>query len=135
MTFLPVWEFPINQESKQFWDAAAQNVLLLPRCSDCGFTIFYPRSICPECRSRNLSWIPMSGKGEVYSYTVTRRTSGRFKSHVPFVIAYVQLDEGPRMLTNVVDCDPNNVSIGMRVEVMFESQDEGKAIPRFKPSQ
>lgn len=132
MTFLPVWDFPVNQESKKFWDAASRGVLLLPCCNSCSFTIFYPRDLCPKCRSRDLTWTEMSGKGEIYSYTVTRRTSGRFRSHVPFVIAYVQLDEGPRMLTNVVDCNPDAVTIGTRVEVVFDSQGEGKTIPRFR---
>ena len=69
----------------------------------------------------------------VYSYTVTRRTVGRFRKSVPFVIAYVELEEGPRMLTNVVDCDPEQVEVGMPVRVSFDPSEDGTAIPRFAP--
>ena len=105
----------------------------MPRCEDCGLVIFYPRSICPECRSRNTTWVDLSGRGTVYSYTVTRRIGGRWKDHTPLVVAYVELEEGPRMVTNLVDCDPESVEIGVSVEVIFDDTGEGSAVPRFRP--
>ena len=133
MSDLPTQSIPVNPESEPFWEATREGKLRLPRCNACGFVIYYPRSRCPECRSDDLSWVDMSGRGEVYSYTITQRTIGRFRKSVPFVVAYVELEEGPRMLTNLVDCDPERVGVGTRVEVVFEPTEEGTAIPRFTP--
>jgi uncharacterized OB-fold protein len=133
MSDLPKPVPPVNSESAPFWEATREGKLRLPRCNACDFVIFYPRSRCPQCRSADTTWIDMSGRGVVYSYTVTRRTVGRFRKNVPFVIAYVELEEGPRMLTNVVDCDPEQVEVGMPVEVSFDPSEEGPAIPRFAP--
>ncbi len=134
MSDLPTSAPPVNAETQPYWDATAQGVLRMPRCEDCGLVIFYPRSICPKCRSRRTTWVDLSGRGSVYSYTVTRRIGGRWKEHTPLVIAYVELEEGPRMLTNLVDCDPEAVEIGAPVEVTFDDTGKGSAVPRFRPS-
>lgn len=133
MSELPTSTPPVNEETRPFWDATAKGILHLPRCDDCSLVVFYPRSFCPGCRSRNLTWVDLSGRGSVYSYTVTRRIGGKWRAHTPLVIAYVELEEGPRMLTNLVECDPETVSIGMPVEVVFDDTGEGRAIPRFQP--
>ena len=131
MTLLPIKPPPIDAETSPFWDATAQGKLRLPRCEDCDFVIFYPRSRCPSCRSTRTRWIDLSGRGTVYSDTVVRRAPGRWREHVPYVVAYVELDEGPRMVTNLIECDPEAVTIGMAVRVQFEESGDGYAIPRF----
>lgn len=122
---------PITQP---FWDGTRQHRLLLQRC-EAGHIIFYPRSHCPRCLSNRLAWVEASGKGTLYSYTVARRpTSPDFEHDVPFVIAVVELDEGPRMTSRLVEVDPDAVRIGMRLEVVFDDVTEEIALPYFRPA-
>jgi len=123
----------INVETKPFWDATAEGKLLLPRYNACDTVIWYPRAFCPECSSFDISWIEASGRGTVYSYTINRRGQGDYRD-LAYVLAYVELEEGPRVLTNIVDCDPESVSVGQQVEVVFEPTSNGAALPRFKPA-
>src|SRR5690606_28201531 len=117
----------LNAELKPSFDAAAEGKLLVRRCRDCGEAHFYPRSICPHCFSERTEWQASAGAGTVYSYSVMR-VGG------PFVIAYVTLDEGPTMLTNIVDCDPESVRIGQRVRVVFRPTDGDSVVPMFAPA-
>jgi uncharacterized protein len=126
----------VNPEVKPFWDATAQGRLLLPRCQDCQAFIWYPRPYCPECASLHIEWVDASGRGTIYSYTINRRGQAdlpEYRSAGVYVVAYVELDEGPRMLTNIVDCDPDSVRIGQPVEVVFHDTGQGSALPRFRP--
>lgn len=123
-----------NLETQAFWDATAEGKLLLKRCDRCETVIWYPRSICPACGTRETSWFEASGRGTVYSCTVTRKGQGAYREAGPFVLAYVELDEGPRLMTNIVDCDPFSVRIGQAVEVVFHATSEGYALPRFRPA-
>ena len=123
----------VNAETQRFWDATAQGRLELPRCDGCQFVIWYPRALCPRCHRTDVTWVELSGRGEVYSFTVTRRGQGRWTDVTPYVLAYVELAEGPRILTNVVECDPDDVRIGLPVEVAFADTGEGNALPRFRP--
>jgi uncharacterized OB-fold protein len=134
MSNLPTPEPPVTPETKPFWDAAADNRLVLPRCTSCQTVIWYPRTFCPACHTEGVEWIDASGQGTVYSYAVTHKGEGPFAAVSPFVLAYVELDEGPRVLTNIVDCDPAAVSVGQRVTVTFDTTDKGTAVPRFKPA-
>lgn len=129
---LPTPVPPVNPETKPFWDATAAGQLLLKRCTDCGTVIWYPRAICPDCHSTATEWFEASGRGRVYSYTVARRGDGAYREAAPFVLAYVELDEGPRLLTNIVDCDPETVRIDQPVEVVFHDTGEGRALVRFR---
>ena len=124
----------VSPETKPFWDATASGRLVLPRCDACGLMIWYPRTICPSCPGTSVTWTECSGRGSVYSYTVTRRGApGRWGAAAPFVLAYVELEEGPRVLTNIVDCDPDDVRVDLPVEVAFADTGEGNALPRFRP--
>ena len=117
---LPTGEPNITHDNRRYWEGTAAGRIDLPRCTACDFVIWYPRSICPDCQSMDLTWETMSGKGTVYSYTITRAGVGRkWREHLPLVVAYVQLDEGPIVLTNIVDTDPDRVEIGMAVEAVF----------------
>jgi uncharacterized OB-fold protein len=124
-----------NLETQPFWDATAEGRLLLERCDapGCGTVIWYPRSFCPTCGSMDTSWFEASGRGTIYSCTVTRRGQGAYRDAGPFVLAYVELEEGPRVMTNIVDCDPATVHIGQAVHVTFHDTGQGSALPRFRP--
>ena len=130
---LPVPAPLITAETARFWAATAEGRLELPRCDRCSNVVWYPRAICPWCHSTELTWEVLSGRGSVYSYTVTRKGSGRWRDVAPYVLAYVELDEGPRLLTNIIGCDPSEVRIDLPVEVIFADTGEGSALPRFRP--
>lgn len=132
MSSLPTGEPNVTHETKPYWDATAEGRLDLPRCPACDLVIWYPRSICPDCQNTDLVWETMSGAGTVYSYTVTRAGVGRkWREHLPLVVAYVQLAEGPIVLTNIVDVDPDTVTIGMAVTAVFDDTGHDNAILRF----
>ncbi|MBV9545045.1 MAG: Zn-ribbon domain-containing OB-fold protein [Chloroflexi bacterium] len=124
-------------EIKNFWDATAQGKLLLPRCQDCDTYIWYPRPFCPACASLRITWVAASGRGTVYSFTVNRRGAAdlpEYRQVGTYVLAYVELEEGPRVMTNIVDCDPDSVRIGQAVELVFHDTGQGTALPRFRPA-
>jgi uncharacterized protein len=130
---LPAPPPQINSETKPFWDATAQSKLMLPRCSACDTVIWYPRAFCPACSSFDISWFEASGRGTIYSFTVNRRGQGDYRDRA-YVVAYVELEEGPRVLTNVVDCDLEKLEVGQAVEVVFHPTSNGAALPRFRPA-
>lgn len=121
--------------SAPFWDAARQNQLLVQVCTSCGHAQHPPRPLCVACWGRALEWREASGLATVYSFTVAHRTSTKgFRDDTPYVVAIVETDEGARMTTNIVGCDPSAVHIGMRVETMFEAATEAVTLPRFTPT-
>ena len=129
----------ITTEAKPFWDAALQNRLVMQRCNDCRAWIWTPRPMCNECGSERIEWTPMSGKGSVYSFTVIRQVVGRaaskaFEPDIPYVVAWVDLDEGPRMITNIVGCPVEAVQLGMKVSVVFDKASDEIRLPKFKPA-
>lgn len=120
--------------SLPYWRAAHEGRLILRGCRACGASMFYPRDICPRCASVDLDWREASGQGSVYAHTVVHRAPTKaFRARAPYVIAIIDLDEGPRMMANVTDCAPEEVRIGMRVRAWFEPRGEGLAIPQFRP--
>lgn len=132
---LPVPPPEIQPEMTAFWEALRADVLLLPRCRTCSFVIWSPRPYCPNCSSLDIGWEPASGLGVVYSYTVNRRGQGynrKYKEIGPYAVAYVELAEGPRILTNIVGCEPDQVGIGMPVTAVFD-HDGDDVILRFRP--
>ncbi len=124
----------ITPESKPFWDACRRHRFVVQRCRDCGTFQYYPRGVCAGCWGEKLERQESTGRGTVYTFTVTHRTQTRgFKDELPYVLAYVELDEGVQVLTNIVGCAPDDVRIGMPVVVMFEDANEQVSIPRFRP--
>jgi uncharacterized OB-fold protein len=115
----------VSDETRPFWEAAAAGRLLVKRCAACGETHHYPRSICPFCWSDRTEWREASGRGRVYSFSVMRRAPQ------PYAIAYVTLDEGVTMMTNIVDCDLDAIRIGQAVRVVFRPSDGGPPVPMF----
>ena len=117
-----------------YWEAARQERLVMPRCDDCGRYHFYPRTLCPHCSSSKLQWTAVSGKGEVYSFTVIHRApSPAFATAVPYVVASVKLAEGPHLMTNVVGVAVDDVRVGMRVKVTFKNFSDEATLPMFEP--
>ncbi|GIX46942.1 MAG: DNA-binding protein [Candidatus Tectimicrobiota bacterium] len=133
------WRKPVprvDAESKPFWEACRRHELYLQRCRACQEFYYYPRNTCPYCLGSDVEWVRLSGRGTVYTFTVTYQHGGEgFRDEVPFVIAYVELEGtgGVKMLTNVVECDPAQVRIGMPVEVTFRDVNDELAIPVFRP--
>jgi hypothetical protein len=121
--------------SKPFWEGCRQHRFLIQRCRECGGFQHYPRGVCARCWSDSLEWREASGRGRVYTFTVTHRTQARgFKEEVPYVVAYVELEEGVQVLTNLVECDSEEVGVGMPVVVTFEDVSAEVSIPRFRPA-
>ena len=135
---MPEWNKPlptISGETKPYWDYCRRGQLLIQKCDSCEEYQFYPRGICANCWSNDIQWVTASGKGTVWTFTVTYQngTPG-FADEVPYVLALVELEEGVRMFTNIVDCDPTSVSIGMPVEVTFVRATDQITVPYFKPA-
>lgn len=122
----------ITPESERYWAAAADGRLLLSECPDCGLVFHYPRARCPDCFGET-NWLEASGNGIVYTYSVAEKMEGWPEDDLPLVVAYVELAEGPRMMTALVDCEPTSVDIGADVSVMFvPTEQEDIGIPVFR---
>ena len=116
-------------ETKAYWQAAREDKLLVKTCKACGEAHHYPRTACPFCASTDTHYIEASGNGVIYSYSVMRRAK------VPYALAYVTLDEGPTMMTNIVECDFDALAIGQAVTVTFATCDDGESkVPMFTPA-
>ena len=119
-----------------FWEAARKGKLVLQRCVGCKRFQFYPRPSCSHCGSSDVAWAEVSGRGRVYSFTIIRQVVANvdaFQRDIPFVVALVELNEGPRLISNIVDCKLEDVHIGMEVEVVFEGTGKEIVLPKFKP--
>ncbi len=120
--------------SEKFWEGTKEGKLLIQNCKDCKSVIFYPRKFCPECWSGNLDWKEASGKAKVMTFsTAYAAVEPKFADELPYTVAYVDLEEGVRMMTRIVECKPEDVQFGMDVEVVFHER-EGFFLPYFKPA-
>ena len=132
MSSISIRELPApvpNVETQPFWDAAKEGRLLIKHCTRCEKAHWYPREICPFCHRKKTLWKQASGRGAIYTYSVMRRAAE------PFAAAYVTLEEGPAMLTNIVECDLDTLFIGMPVEVCFApTRPAGLFVPVFRPA-
>jgi uncharacterized protein len=123
-----------DHDSAVYWEAARRHELLVQQCGSCQRFRFYPRSICPYCFSDKFEWQRSAGLGTVYSFTVIHRPAfPAFRDKVPYVLALIELNEGVRMMSNILGCDPKAVEIGMAVEVTFEDVTDEITLPQFKP--
>ncbi len=122
--------------SEEYWNAAKRHELVIQHCKCCSKYIFYPRAVCPSCLTlpSSLEWVKASGRGRVYSYTViVQASSPAFKGDEPYIYAVVELDEGPHMATNIVDCPIEDCKIDMPVTVVFDDVTPEVTLPKFKP--
>lgn len=119
--------------SRPYWEACARHELLLQWCTACDRPQFYPRSVCARCGGSALEWRRASGRGTVYTYSVVHRAPDPAVA-TPYVVALVDLDEGVRMMSNIVGCDPASVRVGMTVRVTFEDLGDGASLPVFSPA-
>ena len=120
--------------SKTYWDATTRGELLIQRCPSCGQFQFYPRAACTQCGSEP-EWVKASGRGTLHTYTVIgQNRSAPFDALVPYVVGIVQLDEGPRMMTNIIGCDPADVTVGMALEVELVPAAPDVSLPFWRPA-
>lgn len=122
-------------DSEEFWAGARRGELRIQRCLSCGKAYFYPRPFCPHCSSKDVEWFTASGRGRLYSYVIVHRAAPGFKDYTPYAIAVVELDEGPRMMTNItgVEITPENLPVDLPVEVSWERQSDEITLPLFRP--
>ena len=119
--------------TRTFWDAAREHRLLIQHCSSCGKPQFFPRAFCQHCLSEELSWIECSGGATIYTFTVNHRAANaHMADKTPYVVAMVTLDEGVRMMANIVDSTPEEVRIGARVSVQWLDTPQQPTLPQFK---
>jgi uncharacterized protein len=122
-------------ESKPYWDGLRQHQLLIPRCNACRGFWFPPSSHCPHCTCAEFAWTPVSGRGKVFSYVIYHRVyHPGFADDVPYTVALVEIEEGPRMISNIIGIPPEEVVCEMPVQVVFEDIDDRATLPRFAPA-
>ena len=121
-------------ETQPFWDGTRAGELRIQRCNDCRQFYFYPRPFCPSCWSEDVEWVAVSGRARLHSYVINHRPAPGFEDEAPYAIAVVELEEGPRMMSNIVGIEntPENLVLDMALEVVFEEQG-GMCVPRFRP--
>ena len=125
-------------ETKPYWDGAKAHKLMLPWCKSCGKAHFFPRNCCPHCFSFDLKWKQASGRGKLHTFVINVNKAARgFEQKLPYVIAVVELEEGPRMMSNLVmdeEPTPENVKIDMDHEVVFDDVTAEITLPKFRPA-
>ncbi len=125
----------ISTDTKPYWDALKEHKLMLPKCSQCSKISFPPRPFCPDCLNFDVKWTELSGKGTVHTFSVVYQNKSRgFAEEVPYVVGYIQLDEGPQMMSNVTGIDPAQVKIGQKVEVYYDDVLPDLTLPKFRPA-
>ncbi|MFW9842923.1 MAG: Zn-ribbon domain-containing OB-fold protein [Candidatus Thorarchaeota archaeon] len=123
---------PVNAfDNRGFWEGVQKRQLVFERCGDCGTWVHPPRPMCPRCHSLKMEWSPSTGRGSVYSW-VTYRVSPHPALEAPYAVVLVELEEGVRLISNLVGVDPDRIEIGMPVEVVFDEIAEGQYLPRFR---
>ena len=124
-----------SRETAPFWAAANEERLVMPRCESCGTYFFPPSLACPSCNAERIAWVPVSGRGSVFSFVIMHRVyHPAFKDKVPYVVAVIALEEGPRLISGIVEIAPDEVRCDMPVEVRFEEVRDGIRIPKFAPA-
>lgn len=131
--FLPPEDMPAFHAP--FWDSVAAHQAAIQKCTDCGTFRFIPREICPNCHSMDVEWTPISGDGEIYSYTVVHRApTPAYQADAPYVIIHVKLEEGPRMIANLTGVAPEEIRIGLPVKITYTDVTDGKTLFGFAPA-
>jgi uncharacterized OB-fold protein len=125
----------LDEENRPWWEAIKRHELYVQKCRACGNLRYYPRVQCTSCLSPQTEWVRCSGRGKVYTFTATfQNQAPGFRESLPYIMAYVELDEGLKMLTNLVECRPEEVKIGMPVEVVFADVTPEVTLAHFRPA-
>ena len=125
----------IDELSRPYWEAAKRHELVLQRCHQCGHYRYPPGESCPSCLSDELDWVEASGRGSIFTWTVFHQVyHPSFAGDVPYAVVAVELEEGPRIVTNLMDCRIEDIQVGMPVEVVFDDVTEEITLPKFRPS-
>lgn len=126
---------PVSEAALPFWDATRERRLALPWCTACEAPVFFPRAVCPTCLDSALEWRPASGRGVVYAVTVEHRPQNpAFRARAPYAVALVELEEGVRLLTNLVGAAPMSFAVDDPVQVVWEPLPDGRHLPLFGPA-
>ena len=123
--------------TKHYWDSVKAHAMQIQKCGACSTFVFYPRSVCPHCGSRKLHWTAVSGKGKVYGFTISyQKNMPAFGADAPYAIAVVELEEGARLMTNLVgiEPDPEKIKVGMDVIVQYDDVTDAISLPKFRPA-
>jgi len=124
-----------NEDTEPYWEYAHKGELRMPKCSACAHVYFPPAVLCPKCLSEEHEWIKLSGHGKIFSYIVFHHAFyPGYSDDVPYNTAIIELAEGPRMHSNVTDCNNDDLHIGLPVEVWFDKVDDEVTLPKFKPA-
>jgi len=124
-----------TEDSEPYWEAAERGELRMQRCTNCGHVRFPPSLLCARCLCEEAEWAVLSGRGKVYSWIIVHRSQHpAFSPDTPYNVVIVELDEGPRLHSNLVECPGDEISIGMPVEVVFENIEDRAALPKFRPA-
>ena len=127
----------VTSLTQPYWEATTQKRLVIQRCAKCGVYVWCPRPACTECGSEQLEWTSVSGRGTVFSFTIIRQVIARgaaaFEKEIPYIVAWIDLEEGPRLCSNVVECSLERITIGMPVEVIFDEASSEIVLPKFRP--
>jgi len=125
----------IDEEMRPWWEALQRHELYVQKCRDCGDLRYHPRAQCTNCLSPRTEWVRCSGRGKVYTFTATYQNQGDgFRESLPYIMAWVVLEEGVKMLTNLVECRPEEAKIGMPVEVVYEDVTPQVTLAKFRPA-
>jgi uncharacterized protein len=125
----------IDEEMRPWWEALQRHELYVQKCRQCGDLRFHPRALCTNCLSPRTEWVKSSGRGKIYTFTVTQQNQASgFRDSLPYVMSWVELDEGLKLLTDIVDCPPDQVKIGMPVEAVFDDVTPEVTLLKFRPA-
>ncbi|MFC1971448.1 Zn-ribbon domain-containing OB-fold protein [Chloroflexota bacterium] len=125
----------LEPETVPFWDYCKKHELRMQQCSQCGHIRYPAGIICPKCHSMEAEWVRLSGKGKIYSFIIFHRIYHEgFRNDMPYSVAIIHLEEGPRMISNMVECKLEDIKIDMPVEVVFEDVTDEFSLPKFKPA-
>jgi uncharacterized protein len=123
-----------SKAAQEFWDACREHKYLLHECENCGTVRYPPGRVCPACLSRDVKWRESPGHGEVFTFTtVSRAPSKEFDQWSPYTVGLIDLEDGVRVLANIINCEPAEISVGMPVQVCFQDVGEGVVLPQFEP--
>jgi uncharacterized OB-fold protein len=123
----------ITSRDRDFWEGAKRHELMAYNCLNCG-SLYYPATHCVSCSNPKMEWVRVSGRGRVYTFIIYHQVyHPAWKGDIPYNVSWIKLDEGPLLLSNIVECKNEDIFIGMPVEVVFHDVTEEIALPKFKP--